>query len=203
MISHISLKNSFIEIFLFSEHLKNSFNENDKVHVKLIKDNLEYTIEGIVDNKALSAFDRALKVEINDTKIMQNLRKSERFTFNTSVQVKQENHNMESGVLKNISSEGVLFTSDKEFSESSSLAIEISAFPGKLVNCTGKIIRKSCVRGKFNYAVKIIEINNESREILNELIIFLTMQKNLITKEFKDFNKAKLEATMLQSRLKI
>lgn len=201
--TYLNLSESIIKIFAYDEHLRNNFNNKDKVKIKFIKDNKEFVFKGIVQNKDLSTFEQTMSVSINGIAIFQNSRKNDRYNYKCDVHIRDNKANLTTAVLCDIGQGGALILTDRLIDTNSTIDLEIFALPQESICFTAEVLRRIDMNQNFKYALNIKDIDDDNNKILNKLIVLLSFQKNKLVDEWVLFNKTKLKASMVFSRRKI
>lgn len=203
LISYLNIDENNIGIFVYEEYLKKYFQIENDVVIKFIRNSSEYIIKGVVLKKESSALEQTIQIKLKSIQKFSNLRKNERFRFDSVVNIYNTTENTYSCHIDDISKEGLLITSTDEFTENMTYKMSINALKDKPIEFSGIIKRKFNKTNRKQYAIQIESIKINCVDALNELIFLLSLQKQKVTSDFKDFNRLKYGMGMQQGRLRI
>lgn len=203
LVVHNGLKHHVIGVFVFSEYLQTDLNENEPVKIRFLNQGAEHIVSGLIVRKVLSDYEQEIIVRVEDSKELPNYRKNERFRLGSEVRIKTAEGSVHNGLVEDISLEGILLQSPAELSQCEKVALEIAAFPDRTLKLEGEILRKLMVKGQSKFALRLEQPDEDNGRLLQELIVFLTMQKLHVQKLWKQFNQTNYSRSMQQFRRKM
>jgi hypothetical protein len=203
LVVHNDMKRNVIGIFVFSEYLKTALNEMEPVKIRFLNQGAEFICSGLIVRKVLSDYEQEIIVRVEDSKQLPNYRKNERFRLGSEVRIKTAAGAVYNGTVEDISVEGILLRCAAELSQGERAALEIAAFPDRTLELEGEILRKLVVKGQSKYALQLEQPDEANGPLLQELIVFLTMQKLHVQKQWKKFNQTNYSRSMQQFRRKM
>lgn len=175
VISIIDKKHQTVKISTYAQYLKDGFTLNDQIRIKAEHNGKEYSITGIITEKVISLSESCLIVKISTSKEIDDIREFKRFNYECSVTVNLSSDESILATLQDISSGGVLISSKYLINTLDNIDMSIEAFQGKKISFKGHITRQVHKGNIHNYSIKIEDITPENTELLNELIMFLSV----------------------------
>lgn len=192
IITYVNLDKNIAEIFLPAKYFKNYLNEGSKILIKSLSDNNETLFSGSITRKVISIRKQAITVQIDKVMNFANQRRYERFHVSYSCKVREGSNVTHAATLSDLSLGGGLLYSEASIDEGKDVNVDIVISPGLTLSFSGKIVRKlKDKKSGFSYGVQLTGIDNENNTLLNELIEYLTTQKNHIAHEWKVFKRLK------------
>lgn len=203
LVTYLNLNQSNIKVFIYEEYLKDTFTQDAQVTIKFIRDSKQFIFGGSIKEINLSSLNQALSINIDEIKIVENYRKDDRYSYECDALVIKGDQSIVEALLCDISLGGVLIKCDNSLSGSSSIKIEIRALPNEIISFNADIAREIRTNKSFKYALRIKDIDEENKKLLNKLIVLLSKEKTKIVEELNTLNKAKIKTAMMINRRKL
>jgi hypothetical protein len=168
------------EIFLKSNVLK-----GDDISCQVLKEDAEYVAEGIVSNINIRYPSHA-EFSIGKIHRYKNYRKARRFLvdFPGEIHIQGADKRIYS-IIKNLGPEGLGMIFKENINENTLVDVAVTATVGKneLLELKAKIIRV-LPRSFYNeYGMKIVDMDDANRSLLNKLLFYLEQNESLFVAE--------------------
>lgn len=191
IISYVNMKKNILEIFLSAENLRNRFKEGCQVIIKSLNEDNVSLFTGTVCKKVKSIHKQAIIIKFDAAENFSNVRKHERFHVNYAATARSKSGNLHPSLLSDISMGGAMLFSKDSMEEGENVSVEIFITAKNSICFEAGIIRRSPLKDGYKYGLKLEKIDDKNKPLFNELIEYLTVQKEQIAYEWKIFKRVK------------